>query len=142
MFNFEPIPESELSSGSDSWKNIKEGEVNFKLVSHEIQGNGNVKLEFRVKDSEGNSGRFRDTFSPNTQWKILNFLKSVGKKDLYSRGGIDFENLLSSEGRCMLANNTFNGKTYLQIASYLEYDGIQDPYKSVCDWDDGDEIPF
>jgi len=140
MFNFDPIPEEEL--GTSSWQNIQEGIVSFKISDVTCdEHSGSMKITYNIRDEKGNSGRWYDNFSSNTQWKIIQLLKSIGRGNWYKLGKIDPTNMVGLSGQCEMKMKEYKGKSSVQIGRYIEKEVSESANQAVDDWDMSD-IPF
>ena len=143
MFQFNPIPEEELNTSN--WKNIDEGIHTFTIteVTCDTYAEGSkMKISYRVTDDNGNSGTWYDNFSDKTQWKVIQMLKSIGRKDMYKTGKLSPEALVGKYGKCEMKNREYNGKTSLQISGYIEREKVESVSNQAAGWDDDESIPF
>lgn len=141
MFKFDPIPEEEMNTST--WQNIREGIAFFKISEVSCdEDSGSMKITYNIKDNKGNSGRWYDNFSVNTQWKVIQLLKAVGRAEWYKSGKIDPSRLVGLDGQCEMKSREYNGKSSIQIGRYIEKDMAETVNSSVnSNWDD-DTIPF
>ena len=121
---FEPKTAAEINA---SKMKLKEGPANFEIIKAEDtfskHGNEMIKLTLRVWDCEGKWAQIFDYLVSNVPWKMLQFLNSISRPEIYETGVIDVESLLGASGGCVIKIQRDNSGVYgdrLVIAAYQE----------------------
>lgn len=138
--NFDPI-------SKDEWEQtgtfLSEGEAEFVVtdVTEGVTGSGDPKIVVEFEASQGESrGKAFDHISSKARFKIVGLCKAIGDKELMltaNNGALERDLLLGKKGRFELKNHEYNGKTYLQIAKYINK-GKEEVEQTIVD----DDLPF
>lgn len=110
------------------------------------KGDPMVKIGLLLEDSNGTETSIYEYLTPNTTFKAYGLVKAVGRKDLYTEEGVDFDQIKGLSGKCKVKidhRDGFNDRN--SISSYVphskykeEKNGKKDENISLPD----DDIPF
>lgn len=101
---FTPLDEEALNAQRGI---LKEGEADFEVMIandkfSKSSGQPMIELKLKVWDCEGKEGIIFDYLVGNVQWKLHQFLASVGRLDLYESGDVNTDILLGMCGKALL----------------------------------------
>lgn len=130
---FMPINREELQR---SGNNLTEGDVDFEIVkaSDEISKTNNemIKLTLKCFGPNKTSGFIFDYISSTAQWKICQFLDSIGLSKKYESGNIDADSLVGMSGKAKLVLDKKSDRPQIKIQEYYPSKSInQEPEE---DW--------
>lgn len=113
--------------GSGGWEPLEEGDYDFVVDDYKrtfAKDNKTPVLELSIKIGDYT---VRDWlhFKKNTEWKISQFLISIGMKKHGEPAKVDFDHLIGASGRCHVTGRTYTKQDGSEgrgnnIASYLE----------------------
>ena len=144
-FKYNPDEVNEVCEGVATFKIVDAKDVdqhNYPLLTKD--GNHNIiKLTLRVTDNHGGSALINDNLVSNAAWKVSQLLKAIGRGDWFKSGTLDPSKLINLTGQCNLKSKDYNGKSYMNVASYIakEQSESVNPPGPAKD-DDWDAIPF
>lgn len=120
---FQPLSDEELSEHAISTRPLCDGFADF-FVSEAQEviattGNEMIKLKLVANGEHGGQGVIFDNlvFTPKAQWKIKQFLCSIGLGSQYRKGEIDVRDCLGASGKCRIKNKP--GTQWFEIAEYI-----------------------
>lgn len=113
--------------GTGGWEPIEPGEYDFEVVNYNRQfakDNTTPVLELTLL-VEGRELKDWLHFKKTVEWKISQFLVSIGMKKHGEPSKVDFDNLIGSKGRCKVSVRTFQKRDGTEgkgnnIDTYLE----------------------
>lgn len=113
--------------GSGGWRLLENGDYNFTVKDYKksfAKDNKTPVLELTL-DVDGIEVRDWLHFKKKAEWKISQFLISIGMKKHGDPTRVDFDRLRGASGRCKIVTNTFSKRDGTEgkgnnVDTYLE----------------------
>ena len=124
------IPEKDLTAGVNL---IEPGVADFTLKQVfdtnkdggplvSTKGDPMIKVVIEATDKNGSKTSIFEYYTPNTTFKAYTLCKALGRKELYTESGIDFDLLKGLSGKCRIKTESSPGyNDRSAVSSYIEH---------------------
>jgi len=150
--NFDYKTPDELDVGGGT---VNEGEVSFTIKKNfdtdrnglpltTGKGDPKIKVVIEVKDEDNNTANIYEDVTTKTAWKMYNICKAIGRKDLYTSDGVEWDDTIGYTGRCIVSiehKPGYNPRLVIDGYIYPE-DAVAKPVVAAKTEVPNDDLPF